>query len=104
MPTTDLKYILSSKIPAACHMMIQLDGRPIGLIVRLKLNRFAVRRPIAVVKKCDGVISNAPAQILIPNFPEYLFEGSHEVFLLGNTPDHPFSFFKGFSESSSQRD
>ena len=40
MPATDLQNILVSQIPAACHMMIQLNGRPVGFILRSQVPEF----------------------------------------------------------------
>src|SRR6185503_20159624 len=49
MPTTDLKNILFSQFPAAGHMMVQLDGRSVGFILRFQLHRLTFRRPIAII-------------------------------------------------------
>src|SRR5688500_10838947 len=103
MSTADFEDIFASKIPSACHMMIQLDGRPVGLILGLKFQRFPFWRPVAIVDKRDRVTPDAPAEILIPDFPECLFEEWHgfpfkPLVLVGQ-----FYCFTGFS-SSFQRD
>src|SRR5688500_16217998 len=72
MSTTDFEHILVREIPAACHMMIQLNGRAINLILRFKFYRFPFRRPIAIVEKYDRIVAYSPAEVLIPNFPECL--------------------------------
>src|SRR5688572_653748 len=77
MPATDFQNILASEIPSACHMMIQLDGRSVSFIPRLKFQRFPLRRPVAIIEERDRVTPDTPAEILIPDFPECLFEGGH---------------------------
>src|SRR5688500_4278181 len=89
MPTTDFQNILASEIPSACHMMIQLDGRSVSFIPRLKFQRFPFWRPVAIVEDRDRVTPDAPAEILIPDFPEYLFEGGHKVFHFSDLEGFP---------------
>ena len=59
MPTADLKDILVRQFCTARHVVIQLDGGPVGFVLRAKLQRFAFGRPVPVIQKSDGIIADA---------------------------------------------
>src|SRR5688572_25722664 len=79
VPTTDFEHVFAGQIPAACYMMIELNRGPVGFIFRFERQRLSLGWPVTIVQKCHRVIADAPAEILIPDLPECLFEGWHVI-------------------------
>lgn len=75
---THFKHILVREIIAAGNVMIELDRGAVDLVLRFKFHSLAFGRHEAVIQKRDRGIADAPREILIPMFPEELFEGGHE--------------------------
>ena len=60
----------------------------VGLILGLKFQRFPFRRPIAIIEERDRVTSDTSTEVLIPDFPECLFERWHKVFHFSLDPNN----------------